>query len=190
MDLKITSLVLILFLSNLTIAQTRFSADITNWYNDRQGAVSLSFDDACYTQYEYAIPVIEKYKIKATFSIVGEWVHEYPEYSAEPGYFEIKKMGWNEIEELLNNGHEIAAHGYKHERYDKHLPEKELVKQMQSILDLIEERTNVQVYTMHYPYSFTSNKIIEASKKAGFLFCRTGRDSINPASPDNMNLLF
>lgn len=190
MDRKIISLFLFLFFCNLTNGQTRFNAKITDWYSDRQGAVSISFDDACYSQYEYAVPILDKYNIKATFSIVGEWIHKYPEYSAEQGCFDVKKMGWDQVNELLTSGHEIAAHGYKHEKYNRHLSEMELVKQMRSIIDLIENNTNSAVYTMHYPYSYTSDKIIEASKKAGFLFCRTGRDSINPASPKNMNLLF
>ena len=172
------------------LAQNRFSVEATTWHHDKQGAISLSFDDACYTQYKFAFPVLDNFNIKATFSLVGEWTHEHPEFSAEPDYFEIKKMGWNQIIELQKKGHEIAAHGYKHEKYNKHLPEEELVRQMKSIIKLIEEKTKAKVYTLHYPYSYTSDKIVKASIEAGFLFCRTGREFVNPASPDNMNLLF
>ena len=190
MYIKTTYLIIMFLLSNLINAQTKFDVEIATWYKNKPAAVSLSFDDASFTQYEYAYPILEKYKIKATFSLVGDWTHEKPESSAEPGSFEIKKMGWNEIIRLHNSGHEIAAHGYSHVRYNKNLPEEDLILQMQEINNLIKIKIKAPVYTLHYPFSFTTDKIIDASEKAGFLFCRTGRDTINPSSPEDMNLLF
>jgi len=159
------------------------------WFQDKEGAISISFDDACYTQYEYAFPILEKYNLKATFSLVGEWTHNTPTYSSEPNNFEVKKMGWNEIMELHQKGHEIAAHGFIHQKYDNLLPKEQIVRQMKDVKELIESKILSQTYTLHYPYSFTSEKIITAAKEAGFLFCRTGMDSINNANPKNMNYL-
>ena len=180
-----------LLLTGSIIAQnkTKFSAEIATWYHDKPGAVSISFDDASYTQYEYAYPVLEKYGFKATFSLVGTWTHNQATYSAEPGYFEIKKMGWQEIKELHDKGHEIAAHGYEHKKYKKYASVNELTKQMKQVKDLIEKHIQSPVYTLHYPYSFTSDSIVAASKRAGFLFARTGNEAINPVTPANMHLL-
>ena len=171
-------------------AQNKSNVEIATWYKNKKGAVSISFDDASYSQYKYAFPILEKYKIKATFSLVGEWTHNKPQYSAEPGSFKIKKMSWNEIIELHNFGHEIAAHGFIHKKYNKNLSEEDLIFQMKKIRTLIDMNIHSPVYTLHYPFSFTTDKIIDASKKAGFLFCRTGNDSINPASPADMHLLY
>lgn len=180
-----------LILTSAIFAQnkTKFSAEIATWYYDKPGAVSISFDDASYTQYEFAYPILEQYGFKATFSLVGTWTHEKATYSAEPGYFEIKKMGWQEIKELHDKGHEIAAHGYKHIRYKKYASVQKLAKQMKQVKDLIENHIQSPVYTLHYPYSFTSDSIVAASKRAGFLFGRTGNDAINPVTPANMHLL-
>jgi len=164
-------------------------AQITPWYQNKPGAVSISFDDASYTQYTSAYPLLEKYKIKGTFSVVGEWVNEQPGYSAEPGSFEIKKMGWQQLLELFDHGHELAAHGYNHEKYDKQLPVPDLVVEMEKIKSLIESRTHTKVLTLNYPYSFASGNIPEAAREAGYLFGRTGLDTINPSTPPSMYLL-
>ncbi len=188
---RILAIVIILFNAIIIFGQDTNSvkARFSTWYQNKAGAISISFDDACFTQYEYACPILEKYNIKATFSLVGEWTHDQPSNSSEPGSFEIKKMGWQQILELYKKGHEIAAHGYIHQKYDKHLPKDELVKQMKKVKNLIESKIHSQVYTLHYPYSFTTDKIIEAAKESGFLFGRTGMDSINPPNPKNMNYL-
>lgn len=184
-------LVLLLF-HGIIFGQTlnKDDATICTWFQDKEGAISISFDDACYTQYEYAFPILEKYNLKATFSLVGEWTHDVPTYSSEPESFMIKKMSWNEILELHQKGHEIAAHGFIHQKYDNQMPKEEIIKQMKDVKELIESKTLSQVYTLHYPYSFTSEKIIAAAKEAGFLFCRTGTDSVNNANPKNMNYLY
>jgi len=166
-----------------------FSVVITPWYQDRSGAVSFSFDDAGMTQYTDACPILEKYGIRGTFSVVGEWVGEEASFSAEPGYFAYSRMGWKQLVELLDHGHELAAHGMVHERYDKFSPVDTLAGQMRQIRSLIREHTGQEVLTLHYPYSFASGNIPLAAVKAGFLFCRSGLDTVNGRSPENMCLL-
>jgi peptidoglycan/xylan/chitin deacetylase (PgdA/CDA1 family) len=165
------------------------AARITTWYQNKPGAVSVTFDDASFTQYTAAYPILEKLGIKATFGIVGEWVSDEPMFSSEPGSFEIKKMGWPQLLELSEHGHELSAHGFHHEQYNKLLPVKELGAEMVQIKTLIETNTPSVVYTMNYPYSYASGNIPLAAKEAGYLFGRTGLDTVNPASPADMYLL-
>ncbi len=177
-----------LWWSNQMTAQ-KFSAGICTWKDDKPSAVSITFDDASYTQYEYAYPVLSKYHFNATFSLVGEWTKEQASYSAEPGMFEIKKMGWQEIRELQKAGNEIASHGYRHRRYDRRLPLDTLAKQMKINKTLIENHTGATCYTIHYPYSFANDKTALAAKKAGFWFGRTGNENYNSDTPSNLLLL-
>jgi len=162
---------------------------ITQWYGNKPGAVSVTFDDNDYSQYVSAYPVLEKYGIKGTFSVVGEWVAEEPANFAEAGFFEIKRMGWPQLLELYEHGHELAAHGYHHQKYDKFKPAGDLAVEMKEIKTLIESKIPGQVCTLHYPYSFASENIPGAAKEAGYLFGRTGLDTINPPVPPDMLLL-
>jgi len=189
---KLYLIPLLVFLSVLSAdAQNKdqINAEICTWLHNKPGAISITFDDGSYEQFEYAFPILEKYNIKGTFSIVGSWTKEKASYSSEPDIFEINKMGWSEVMKLHIKGHEIAAHGYKHEKYNNALPQKDIVNQMKLIKDLIEAKLYSPVYTLHYPYSFTTDKIVESAREAGFLFCRTADETINPISPSNMNLL-
>jgi peptidoglycan/xylan/chitin deacetylase (PgdA/CDA1 family) len=170
-------------------SQDNTMAAITTWYQNKPGAVSISFDDASYTQYTSAYPILEKYNIKGTFSVVGEWVDEQPAYTAEPGSFEIRKMGWTQLLELFVHGHELAAHGYRHERYNKNAAVTDLELDMLQIKSLIESRTDHNVFTLNYPYSYASGNIPLAAAKSGYLFGRSGLDTINPPSPPDMYLL-
>lgn len=192
--LRLHKALLLIFLISITChvfsqRRTELKATITTWYQNKPGAVSISFDDAGYTQYSFAYPVLERHNIKGTFSIVGEWVAEQPLYTAEPDQFEIQKMGWQQLLELHDHGHELAAHGYYHVRYDKFAPVPDLAVEMRKIRTLIETRTNSRVFTLNYPYSFASGNIPEAAREAGFMFGRTGLDTINPPAPYNMYLL-
>lgn len=184
---RIYFMVMVFWAGNLT-AQN-FSAQICTWKNDKPAAVSVTFDDASYTQYEYAFPILSKYHFKATFSLVGEWTKEQASYSAEPGMFEIKKMGWGQIRELHNSGNEIASHGYLHQRYNKHLPLDTLASQMMKAKEWVENHIGDTCYTIHYPYSFATDKIALAAEKAGFWFGRTGLETFNNAKPENIFLL-
>lgn len=161
----------------------------TSWYQNKAGAVSITFDDASLSQYENAFPILKKYGIAATFSVVGEWISDEPLTTAEEGSFEIKRMNWSQLNELWENGNELAAHGFLHQKYNKYSPVSELAAEMKKIKTLIESHTPAVVYTMNYPYSFASGNIPLAAKEAGFLFGRTGLDTINPPSPQNMHLL-
>jgi peptidoglycan/xylan/chitin deacetylase (PgdA/CDA1 family) len=182
-------LVLTVCCFHTTNGQELTGARITTWYHGKPGAVSFSFDDGGYTQYTAAYPVLEKYSLKATFGIVGEWVKEEPSMSAEPDHFEIMKMGWKQLIVLADHGHELAAHGYRHERYDKFGSVDSLAAQMLQIKSLIGSRIHQPVLTIHYPYSFASGNIPEAARTAGFLFGRTGLDTVNSGTPQNMYLL-
>jgi hypothetical protein len=45
---------------------------ITDYFNNLEGAVSISFDNAGFSQYHYALPVLQKYGISASFGIVPD----------------------------------------------------------------------------------------------------------------------
>ncbi len=146
---------------------------ITPWRYDKPGAVSVSFDDGDELQYSIAAPIMEQYGIRGTFSIVGEWTAEKPAYTAEEGMFKIRRMSWEQLKRLTDKRHEIAAHGYRHVPYPKFAPSDSIAVQMKKIKNLIEQKLQRPVYTLHYPYSIDTDSIRKAARKAGFLLART-----------------
>ena len=147
---------------------------ITKWYENKPGAISITFDDGSYGQYEYAFPILKKYKVQADFGIVGEWTAEEPQTTSEVNVFGIKRMGWKQIRELNRAGNEISSHGFKHEKIDVSKSTKEITGELLKNKNLIQDNIGDSIYTIHYPYSFTRDKIIESTQKSGFLFGRLG----------------
>ena len=69
-----------------------------SWPGGAKVAVSLTFDDARFSQLDVGIPILEKYDVKATFYV-------------SPAYFEQRLDEWKLVHK---NGHEIANHSMVH----------------------------------------------------------------------------
>src|SRR3954470_5883489 len=54
------------FFINRAIGQTT----ITKWKDDKTGAVSLTYDDGNRNQFKYALPILERLQLPATFYII------------------------------------------------------------------------------------------------------------------------
>jgi len=146
---------------------------ICKYYDNKEGAISISFDDADYSQYEYALPVLGKYALKANFGIVSSWLNETPSIIAEEGSFAIKRLGIPQVSDIIYEGHEISFHGNFHSKYDD-LSLAEISAAFKEAKKNLEKLLNVSVQVIQYPYSHSTEKIIKAAQNAGFLFGRTG----------------
>ena len=49
---------------------TRCQTEITKWPADKKGAVSITYDDGSMNQFRYALPVMERLKLPATFYVI------------------------------------------------------------------------------------------------------------------------
>src|SRR6202030_4067203 len=43
---------------------------VTEWQNGKNGAVSITYDDGSYNQFKYALPVMERLGLPATFFVI------------------------------------------------------------------------------------------------------------------------
>jgi peptidoglycan/xylan/chitin deacetylase (PgdA/CDA1 family) len=70
----------------------------------------ITFDDGWESQYKNAKPILDKYNFKATFYVIGNDI-------GKDG-----RLGWPEIKQLQNEGHEIGSHSMSHVNLDKISP--------------------------------------------------------------------
>jgi peptidoglycan/xylan/chitin deacetylase (PgdA/CDA1 family) len=164
------------------------SFQISKWYKNKNGALTISLDDGTMSQYEYGVPVLEKYGINATFGLVTEWTKENPAPSAEKGNFAVEKFGWKQANELLSMGNEIASHNFYHIKMDT-LSESEALFQMKESRIETEKNLHSRVYTFIFPYSSTRKDLLYLTSQAGYLFARTGEENINQSDNINMSKL-
>jgi len=77
------------------------AGNVTDSIKDR--AIILTFDDALKSQYNNAVPILDKYGFKGTFFVVCNYVGG-----------DDSRMSWKDIEILRTEGHDIQAHTMNH----------------------------------------------------------------------------
>lgn len=142
--------------------------------------VMITFDDGYYNNVVYALPILEKYDMKATISVVGEYTETFSKANdPNPAY---AHMTWTDIQQLQENGRiEIGNHTYNmhqskgrkgagklwnesDEEYAAALKE-DLSKLQAALL----ENSGVDCKVFTYPYGNISRESIPVLKEMGFL---------------------
>lgn len=99
------------------------------------------------------IKILDKYKIKATFFVTGDVLRSYPKY----------------FKKLKKQGHEIAIHGYRHERLDdlSNLKKEENIRKS---VELYKKIFNTYPKGFRAPQHSIDEKTLELLKKYGFKY--------------------
>lgn len=73
--------------------------------------IMLTFDDGYYNNYLYAVPLLQKYHMRAVLSIVGHYTDQYSLVKeSDPAY---SHMTWEQVKEVADSGvMEIQNHSY------------------------------------------------------------------------------
>ena len=116
-----------------------------------QKLVSISFDAAWGNEdTQQLIDILNKYQVKATFFVVGEWVDKYPE----------------SVKALHDAGHEIMNHSNTHAHYPQ-LSANEVVTDLNACNDKIEAVTGVRPTLVRLPYGDYDDNSINAVRSIG-----------------------
>ena len=126
-------------------------------------AIVLSFDDGWKTQYQYAVPILEKYKFAATFFIVTNYTNN--NYKAY--------MTWDNLKDLVKNGFDIESHTKTHPILTK-LDLKKLSDELVGSKKILEDKLGISVTALAYPNYMENSTVRDAGKSAGYLGARAG----------------
>ena len=172
--------------------------DLINFvYNGKQlpqKPIIITFDDGNYNNLEYAVPLLEKYNMKAVISIVGSYTDTYTKSDeANPNYGYLR---WKDIKQLMEDGciefqnHTYDLHSMKNGRKGCKKKSSESLENYKKVLteDLLKlqnefkENTNYEPNTFTYPYGAISKESLNIIKELGFkasLSCTSGVNHIN-----------
>jgi peptidoglycan/xylan/chitin deacetylase (PgdA/CDA1 family) len=95
-------------------AQSAGAIQIAKFKGDRTTAVSMTLDDGLRNQDEFAVPLLNKYGIKATFYVIPGLTPETNDEAAKKKPGDHGGMSWLRLKELAAQGHEIANHTWTH----------------------------------------------------------------------------
>jgi polysaccharide deacetylase family sporulation protein PdaB len=112
---------------------------------------SLTFDAAWGNEdTEQLIEILGKYKIRATFFVVGFWAEKFPE----------------SVKALSEAGHEVMNHSDQHDHMTR-LTREQIVKDLNLCNDKIEGITGVRPVLVRPPYGEYDNTVISAVRSVG-----------------------
>lgn len=159
-----------------------------------ENPVMLTFDDGHLSYLEYAVPLLEKYSMKALVSVVGAYTNDYtvhPDRAVSYAY-----LDWNDIKNLSKSSHtEIGNHTYdlhkvsngrhgcakiagettEHHRYV-------FTEDATKMRNLIYDYTGVHADCFTYPFGFLCEETEEEIKKIGFKMSLSCAEGINKIS--------
>ncbi len=143
---------LIILLLLVVFTSSSFAAHvITDWPDNKKGAVSLTFDDGCQSQASLGLPALNARGLKATFFLITNRIG-----GSSPG--------WDTWINAANNGHEIASHTMDHPHLTSLTPT-QVQDQMEGAKAAIDAQiTSQQCLTFAYPfgeYSDTTQSIAQ-----------------------------
>ncbi len=108
--------------------------------------LSISFDAAWGNEdTQQLIDILGKYKVKATFFVVGEWVDKYPE----------------SVKALSDAGHEVMGHSNTHAHFNS-LSSQEIADDLNACNDKIEAVTGTRPTLFRCPYGEYDDHVINA----------------------------
>lgn len=125
--------------------------------------VSLTFDAAWGNEdTQQLIDILAKYKVKATFFVVGEWVDKYPE----------------SVKALHDAGHEVMTHSDDHAHFAQ-LSTEQIAANINNSCDKIEAVTGVRPTLFRCPYGEYNDNVIETLSSMGMYTIQWDVDSLD-----------
>lgn len=121
--------------------------------------IIISFDDGWESQYQYALPILQKYAFKATFFIytnaIGKKYH----------------LTWDEITALDAKAMEIGSHSMSHPILTR-MNSVRLKQEIFQSKQIIEDHLKKPVVVFAYPFGQYNAQVIKLVKAAGYLCAR------------------
>lgn len=183
-----------------TISMKQLIDYVDNGTSLPEKPVMLTFDDGCYNNYEYVLPILEKYDACAIFCIVGKYTDDYTdsnEANISYGY-----MRWIDVYNLSMSGRaEIANHSYdfhKHANGRRGSKKKawESINDYKNIFKKDTQRTQTECYNntgitpivYAYPFGEYSKESFDVLKDLGFKASFTCNEGVNIITQDPESL--
>lgn len=84
-----------------------------------QKSIILTFDDVTENQLNYAVPLLEKFNLKASFFVPFSFIGQTDSWNAGSKSVEQKIMTVEQLKQLPRNLVEIGYHSYAHKKYQE-----------------------------------------------------------------------
>lgn len=141
--------IIIFAMFELSISAQPLTVRVAPYYQGRNAALSLTFDDGLQEHYTLLRPELNRRGLRGTFAIIGSKVGSMMRSSQDKamGISGTPCMTWQMVQQLAADGHEIGSHGWEHKNVTK-LPAEQLRYEVQHNDSII------MMHTGRFPMSY------------------------------------
>lgn len=147
------------YIYSVSVPQIQEHLQIISEFNahlGKQATPLVTFDDGHISQYEHALPELQKFGVKGAFCVTAGWTGRQATY-----------MSGRHLRELAALGHAIYAHGWSHKMLTRCTPAwlyDELRKPKQFLEDLL----GAPVIALSIPHGRWNQRVLEMCGAAGY----------------------
>ena len=165
----------ILFLLLLSASFSFGAHTVTAWPENKNGAVSLTFDDGCQSHISLGVPTLNARGLKGTFFVTIDGVLD--------GY----SPPWNSWRSAANGGHEIGSHTISHSDLTS-LPLSQVDYELAGSRSQIDAQITTQkTISLAYPYGDSNASVVSIARNY-YIFARGISCGLNSDPYDFYNL--
>lgn len=144
-------------------------------------SVVLTFDDGYADFLEQAMPAMIEYGFPATVFITTGWLRDAGRWAA--GIPPDRMLSWRELSEVSELGAEVGAHSHSHPQLDQ-ISEANLLAELADSRQLLEDHLTLPITSLAYPYGYSSNRVREVSRHAGYTQAASVRNAAASSACD------
>lgn len=126
--------------------------------------VALTFDDGLENFYDLAFPILRRYGFTATVFLVSDFIGKQTTWD----YHKRNHLNWRQIAELAEAGIEFGSHSANHKDL-RDLDDEELSYELYGSKGFLEQKLGRSVKYVSYPFGRYNKRVIQFSRKAGFV---------------------
>lgn len=183
------------------VSAEQFAAMVTGQAPVQGRHLLLAFDDGFASNRVVAEEVLNPLGIKALFFVMSDFVdledveearhfiaqNIYPGTHAAGLPAHWRNMGWTDLEALLQQGHCIGGHTRTHARLSQVKIESDLVREIISSADVLEQRLGVPIEHFAYTFgdlaSFSDQALAVARRRFRFIYSGLRGDNASGVEP-------
>jgi len=149
---------------------------LRDFFNFKENSISITFDDGYEDNFYYALPILKKYNLNATFFICSGFITKEIDIAKDGPYKGLKPLNTEMIKEMKKEGMDFGSHTHFHPILSK-IPlfqaKGDIHKSKIILENILEEEINLFAYPFGQLNTFNNN-IISILKEEGFqLSCST-----------------
>ena len=119
-------------------------------------AAAVTFDDGKTTDYEFALPILQKHGIRATFFVTAGLIGH------QPGF-----MTWGQVKELASLGHLVESHGWSHSLLNQ-IDETMIYEELDWSKKELEDQVGLPIEAISLPGGRWTRQVLTACENVGY----------------------